>query len=95
MSDTDHMDPLALDIHDLAEADAQCGHSLSTWRAARMVRGIKACAMVLAAEREETMHLGAYLRGGLTEAIAELAHQVSCELEGLSNNIKAGERLTK
>ena len=49
MSDTDHMDPLALDIHDLAEADAQCGHSLSTWRAARMVRGIKACAMVLAA----------------------------------------------
>ena len=36
MSDTDHMDPLALDIHDLAEADAQCGHSLSTWRAARM-----------------------------------------------------------
>ena len=80
-------------VHELARDDAQCGYSQDTARAARMVRGIQACATVLFAEREENLELSAYLRCGLIEAIDELAREVECELETLSEAIIAGKKL--
>ena len=80
-------------VHELARDDARCGYSQDTARAARMVRGIKACATVLFAEREESLELGAYLRSGLIEAIDELTHEVGCELDALSEAIIAGKKL--
>ena len=79
--------PMALDAHALYMSDRQCGRSQSIWRAARMLRGIQACAAVLSTEREETLKLGAMLRGGLIEAIDELAFQADCELEALDERI--------
>lgn len=95
MDETTNMRPQALDVHALYRADSECGHSLSTWRIARRLRAIQSVANVLSAEREETLSFGPYLRSGLIEAIAELAFDASCDLEGLSDNIKAGNYLPK
>ena len=89
----DHDHDQVPNVHELARDDAKCWHSQATARAARMVRGIKACATVLFAEREESLELGAYLRSGLIEAIDELTHEVGCELDALSEAIIAGKKL--
>lgn len=91
MHDTHSMQQRVPNVHDLYMKDRQCGRSLHTWRAARMLRGISACAAVLSTEREETLELGAMLRGGLIEAIDELAFQVDCELEGLDERINRAQ----
>lgn len=85
-------DTQALDIHSFATDEAKNDHALATWRTARKLRGIRAVAMVLSAEREEVMALGEHLRSGLIEAIAELAMEADNDLRELSERILSGKQ---
>ncbi|MBK6868501.1 MAG: hypothetical protein IPG98_11470 [Burkholderiales bacterium] len=82
-------EPQPFDLHDQYSTDAKCGYASDVKTAARMMRGIKACAAVLATERPETLELGDYIRSGLISAIDELAFAVICELDDLSKTVKA------
>lgn len=80
-------------MHAHYRRDAGCDYAVEVQRAARLMRGIQSCVAVLATERPETLELSGYIRPGLIEAIDELASEVTCELDDLSDRIKAGELL--
>ena len=79
--------PQSFHLAEEARLAAECGRARAVAPLARKLRGIAACADVLAAESIDGLQLGATLRASLIDAIAELTECAALDAEGLSESI--------